>query len=166
MKEQFRGAAVALFFAGSVLAYIYFFHIELIDANESSSAVPSEASDASVVSELEETVTTLEDTNETLSLQIRELTEEIASLEMEQEENGASEDLNEPPMIHAMLEISQGETTSDISERLFDLRLIDSRNQFEADLIGSGRAQQIQTGSFFLTSDMDNQAIIDIVTTP
>ncbi|AOM82626.1 hypothetical protein [Salisediminibacterium beveridgei] len=165
MKEQFRGAATALFFAGSMLAYAYFFHPELIGMSEESVTGSRGASEESEVSELEETIRTLEDTNEALTMQLQELTEEITALEDEDRsaDSGSPEDA---PAIHAMLEISAGETSSDISERLFDLRLIDSRNQFEATISDSGLSQQIQTGSYFLTSEMDSTDIIETITTP
>lgn len=169
MKEQYRGAAAALFFAGSLIAYAYFFHPELIQISEEIPAAPGEASEETDISEYEETISTLEDTNESLTMQLQELREEITALENDIEDKESSSEsvsAEDSPAIHAMLEISPGETSSDISERLFDLRLIDSRNQFEADISGSGLSQQIQTGSYLLTSEMDNTDIIDTITAP
>ncbi|ADH99820.1 hypothetical protein [Salisediminibacterium selenitireducens] len=163
MKEQMRGAASALFFSGIVLAYLYFFHPAILGTDYTEAE--ENVADNGILLELEETITELETLNQSLENDRQVLEEEIRRLEDNRETTNQTEEYN-PPLIHAMLEISPGETSSVISERLFDLQIIDSRNAFEAELNEHNRADRIQTGSFFLTSDMDNEDIIETITNP
>lgn len=163
MREQMRGAASALFISSIALAYLYFFHPDIL-STEQPATEQNRATDALII-ELEETISELESVNQSLESERQELEDEISRIN-DSHENADDNNNSDSPIVHAMLEITPGETSSVISERLFDLHIIDSRNAFESDLNSDNRADRIQTGSFFLTSDMDNEDIIEIITNP
>ncbi|MGJ9381745.1 hypothetical protein [Salipaludibacillus sp. CF4.18] len=181
-KENIRGAAAGLFFAGVILAGINYLQPTSSDSEQNSETrvnandITTEEASSFLEEKGFSTIPTEE--YELLTEQRDDLTEEINSLtsqleELEQsqvneEENNPEETSTEASdsevIYNSVLSISSGMTTQEISEQLVSLNIIDDAEEFSNAIFDRQLEQRLQIGEFTLDSQMSINEIVEKIT--
>lgn len=156
-KQSIRAFGIAVFLVGALIYSMNTLGIALPGMG-----VPDAAAQKEIAS-LEEQ---LEKANEQLTKQeepAKTTTKQQAATAKEEqadESDGTSEDID------VTLTIYRGITSYDISRKLEDAGIIDNALEFELFLANGGYSKRLQIGEFTITSDMDDEEIAALITTP
>lgn len=181
-KENFRGAAAGLFFAGVILAGINYLQPTSNGQSSVTSVIANDINAEEAMAFLEEKgFTTLSSEEyEQLTEQQDDLTDEINTLisqidELEQSQNDRdgndaedtysdSSDSDSGVIYNSVLTISSGMTTQDISEQLVSLNIIDDADELTTEIFDRELAELLQIGEFTLDSEMSINEIVEKIT--
>lgn len=80
------------------------------------------------------------------------------------ETNSNKEELNKAEVKKKKFTVKSGDTLDEISERLYELGLIDNAKNFCQYSTAKGVAKHLRTGNYVISSDFDYETIIKILT--
>lgn len=165
-KHVLRGTGSGIFLSAAALAaFVYLQPDSLENANQASqhnSGEPGNGTNGENSHELTDDLSVITEENEHLKQEVEQLERVIQELEASEDD---AEDTGSREVVYqSILTVEEGMTSQEISALLEELNIIADPADFEQALANLNAEQQIQIGTYTVTSDMAAEEVADLVT--
>ncbi|PSL42314.1 YceG-like family protein [Salsuginibacillus halophilus] len=160
MHNWLRGAAAGLFVSAMLLLAAQTFLEPSLTASEAEESAVTQDEARQVLEVEGYEVMSDEDINAMLQEAYTQESDEAEGDDEAEEEANSETETENDPIYKYHLTVEDGMTSNEVASRLESANIIEDASRFESRLYEAGTAESIQTGTFELESEMEEEEII------